>query len=87
MMITAVTHRFGAVDQVSLDPDAWDGRAGTLTVDDRVIRLNWFGTRDRHTIGLVLGDSSHLELLMIPPDTATVVAAACLTMVVPGRPP
>lgn len=79
-LLAAVAHRVRAVDRISLDPETWTCRARTVTVDDRVILLDWFGARHSHTVGLRGPHSSHLDLLVIPPDTPTIVALACLTM-------
>lgn len=79
-LVAAVTHRFGAVDRISLDPEAWNAMPRSVTIDDRVILLDWFGARHRHAVGLHGPHSSHLDLLLIPSDTATIVALACLTM-------
>jgi hypothetical protein len=78
-LLAAVAHRVDGVDRISLDPETWTCRARTVTVDDRVILLDWFGARHSHTVGL-RGPHSSLDLLVIPPDTPTVVALACLTM-------
>lgn len=87
-LVAAVTARLGAVDRVCLSPDAWDGRAHRIaSLDDRMIRLDWFAARDRHMITLIAG-SSHLDLLVIPPDTAPVLAVACLSVsTMPGPTP
>jgi hypothetical protein len=37
-----------------------------MTIGHRVVRLDWFGAWDAHTIRLLGGDSSHLDLLVIP---------------------
>ncbi|MHA6781953.1 DUF5994 family protein [Pseudonocardia saturnea] len=79
-LLAAVAHRVGTVDRISLDPETWANRARTVTIDDRVILLDWFGARHSHTVGLRGAHSSHLDLLVIPPNTATIVALACLTM-------
>lgn len=79
-LVAALAHRVGAVDRISLDPETWNGRPRTVTIDDRVILLDWFGARHRHTVGLRGPHSSHLDLLVIPSDTASIVALACLTM-------
>jgi hypothetical protein len=63
-LLAAVAHRVGAVDRISLDPETWACRARTVTVDDRVILLDWFGARHRHTVGLRGTHSSHLDLLV-----------------------
>jgi hypothetical protein len=80
-LVTAVAQRFGAVDRISLDPEAWDHRPGGVTIDGRAILLDWFGAGQRHVVGLFGPHSSHLELLVIPPDTAPIVALACLAAV------
>jgi hypothetical protein len=79
-----VAQRFGAVDRISADPEAWDHRPRSATVDGRVIQLDWFGAGQRRVVGLFGPHSSHLELLVIPPDTAPVVALACLMMQTPA---
>ena len=79
-LVAAVTQHFGAVDRISLDPESWSSRPRTITIDGRVVLLDWFGARHRHTVELRGPHSSHLDLLVIPFDTAPVVALACLTM-------
>lgn len=83
-LVLAVARRIDAVDRISLDPEAWNGRPRTVTVDGRAILLDWFGARHRHTVGLHGPDDLHLVLLVIPPDTPAVVARACLTMPAPA---
>jgi hypothetical protein len=72
------------VDRIGLDPEAWDDRFRSVTVGGRVILLDWFGVGQRHVVGLFGPHSSHLELLVIPPDTAPIMALACLTMYAPA---
>lgn len=79
-LVAAVAQEFGAVEQISVDPEAWDRRPATITIGDRVVPLDWFGARERHVIGLLGAHSSYLELLVVPPDTAPIVALACLAM-------
>jgi hypothetical protein len=82
-LIAAVAQRFGAVDRISANPEAWDHKPRSARIDGRVILLDWFGAGQRHVVGLFGPHSSHLELLVIPPDTAPVVALACLMMQTP----
>jgi hypothetical protein len=51
-----------------------------MTIEGREVRLDWFGERDAHTIGLIGSHHSRLDLTMIPPDTATVLALTCLAI-------
>ncbi len=86
-LLAAVADRVARVDRISLDPETWACRARTVTVDGRVILLDWFGARHSHTVGLRGAHSSHLDLLVIPPDTAAIVALACLTMLTSAASP
>lgn len=80
-LIAAVTDRLGVVDRIALNADAWDTRPQQITtVGKQVVRLDWFGAWDAHTIRLIGCDSSHLDLLVIPPDTATALALTCLAI-------
>lgn len=80
-LIAAVTDRLGVVGRIALNADAWDTRPQRITTAGRqVVRLDWFGAWDAHRIRLVGCDSSHLDLLVIPPDTATVLALTCLAI-------
>lgn len=80
-LIAAVTGRLGVVGRITLNADAWDTRPRRITtVGKQVVRLDWFGAWDAHTIRLIGCDCSHLDLLVIPPDTATVLALTCLAI-------
>jgi hypothetical protein len=80
-LIAAVTDRLGMADRIALNADAWDTRPQRITTGGQhVVRLDWSGAWDAHTIRLTGRDPSHLDLLVIPPDTATVVALTCLAI-------
>jgi hypothetical protein len=69
------------VRRITLNAAAWDGRPQIImTIEGREVRLDWFGERDAHTIGLIGSHHSRLDLTMIPPDTATVLALTCLAI-------
>jgi hypothetical protein len=89
VLIAALADRLGMVDRIALNADAWDTRPQRLTtVDQQMVRLDWSGAWDAHTIRVTGGDSSHLDLLVIPPDTATVLALTCLAIAAgQNRPP
>jgi hypothetical protein len=79
-LIAAVTDRLGVVGRIALNADAWDTRPQQIPiVGQQVVRLDWFGAWDAHTIRLIGYDSSHLDLL-VPPDTATALALTCLAI-------
>jgi hypothetical protein len=68
-------------DRIALNADAWDTRPQRITTGGQhVVRLDWSGAWDAHTIRLTGRDPSHLDLLVIPPDTATVLALTCLAI-------
>jgi hypothetical protein len=81
VLIAAVTDRLGMVDRISLNADAWDTRPQRITTSgQQVVQLDWSGAWDVHTIRVIGCDLSHLDLLVIPPDTATVLARTCLAI-------
>jgi hypothetical protein len=80
-LIAAVADRLGMVDRIALNADAWDTRPQRITtVDQQMVRLDWPDASDAHTIRVTGDDSSHLDLLVIPPDTATNLALTCLAI-------
>jgi hypothetical protein len=80
-LIAAVTDRLDPVRRIALDAAAWDGRPQTImTVEGREAQLDWFGAPDAHTISLIGSHRSRLDLLMIPPDTATILAHVSLAI-------
>jgi hypothetical protein len=80
-LIAAVTDRLGMVNRIALNADAWDTRPQQITtVDQQMVRLDWPDASDAHTIRVTGDDSSHLDLLVIPPDTATNLALTCLAI-------
>jgi hypothetical protein len=80
-LIAAVTDRLDPVRRITLDAAAWDGRPQIImTVEGREVQLDWFGAPDAHTISLIGSRRSRLDLMMIPPDTATILAHVCLAI-------
>jgi hypothetical protein len=80
-LIAAVADRLHPVRRITLNAAAWDGRPQIIvTIEGREVRLDWFGERDAHTIGLIGSHHSRLDLTMVPPDTATVLALTCLAI-------
>jgi Family of unknown function (DUF5994) len=80
-LVAAVTDRLDPVCRIVLNAAAWDGRPEIITtVEGRMVRLDWFGARDAHTIGLIGPGRSRLDLTTIPADTATILALVCLAI-------
>jgi hypothetical protein len=56
-LIAAVTDRLGKVDRIALNADAWDTRPQRITTSGQpVVRLDWSGDWDAHTIRVTGGD-------------------------------
>ena len=77
-LLAAVTSRFGPVARISLNALNWDVLAEEIPAGDRVVQLVWFRACDAHTIRLVGTGSWHLDVLVIPPDTAAATAAVAM---------
>ena len=78
ILLAAVASRFGPVARISLNVLAWDTLPEEIPAGDRVVQLAWFRACDAHTIRLVGTGSWHLDVLVIPPDTAAANATAAL---------
>jgi hypothetical protein len=76
-LLTAVGSRFGAVvARVSLSATVWDATPEQISVGDRIVQVVWVWAPEARTIRL-LGDRFwHVDLLVIPPDTAADARAA-----------
>jgi hypothetical protein len=80
-LIAAVTDRLNPVRRITLNAAAWDGRPQIImTTEGREVRLDWFGAGGAHTISLIGSRRSRLDLVMIPSDTATILALVCLAI-------
>lgn len=80
-LIAAVTGRLGVVSRIALNAGAWDARPQCImTVGQQVVRLDWSGGWDAHRIRVTGCDGAQLDLLVIPPGTARVLALSCLAI-------
>jgi hypothetical protein len=77
VLLAAVAGRLGVVRRIALNADAWDFRPRQLVIGGLRVRLDWC-TGGAYTVRLTSGEASHLNLLAIPFDTATVLALTCL---------
>jgi len=78
-LLAVVTSRFGPVARVSLNTTAWDTTLQEITCGDGVVQLVWYRACDAHTIRLLGHENWHLDVLVIPPDTAADTAVAALS--------
>jgi hypothetical protein len=84
-LLTGVGSRFGVVvARVSPSVTVWDVTPEQISVGDRIVQVAWFRVPEPRTIRL-LGDRFwHVDLLVIPPDTAADAARAALALVAAG---
>jgi hypothetical protein len=72
------------VVRVSLSATVWDATPEQISVGDRIVQVVWVWAPEARTIRL-LGDRFwHVEMLVIPPDTAADAAWAALALVAAG---
>lgn len=76
-LITAVAQHLGPVERVGLDAAAWDDVPRRMTIDDRVVHIDWFPVGD-DTVILTRGAHDHFLLLVIPPDADPAAAHAAM---------
>lgn len=80
-LISALTEHLGPVTRVGLDAGAWDEAPGRLTVDGRVVHIDWYPVGD-DTVLVTRGDRDHFVLLVIPPRAAPSVAREAMARAV-----
>lgn len=81
-LILALDQRRGLITRVMLGHAGWDSRPLRLAVAGRVIRLGWFTSMP---IGLLTGicaNRDRVDLLVVPPGTASAVATAAMALAV-----
>jgi hypothetical protein len=77
-LIAAVANRLGVVRRIAMNADAWNFWPRQLVIiGGSRVRLDWCAG-GAHTVRVTGSDGSHLDLLAIPVDTATVLALTCL---------
>ena len=78
-LLAAVASRFGPVAKISLNTTAWDATPQDITCGDGAVQVAWYRACDADTIRLLGNEHWHLDMLVIPPDTAADTAAAALS--------
>jgi hypothetical protein len=66
--------RLGRVTRVAFALDAWPATPRRITVDGGTVRLEGFRSQDKNVIHVSGSDRQRLSLLVVAPETATVVA-------------
>ncbi|MEU7897168.1 DUF5994 family protein [Nonomuraea sp. NPDC049152] len=76
-LVSALDALLGPILRVRLDLAAWDDVPAHLMIDGRFLRVSGF-PETADTIRLIRGDQDGFQLLVIPPDTASSMAAAAM---------
>jgi hypothetical protein len=80
-LIAAVDQRLKRrVLRVGLHVDTWHNVPHSIAAPRRQVKVGWFRTIDPHVVNLIIPGIEHLNLLVIPPDTAPAAAAKALGM-------
>lgn len=77
-LVTAVNATRGIVTVITLHPDSWDPRPEQLSLDGRVVRLEWDPMLDPHALIATYGEGERLHLLVVPPGVRMSRAASAL---------
>jgi Family of unknown function (DUF5994) len=75
-LILAIDTLHGPVTRVVLAADGWDSHPRRLGVNGRVLRLGYFSSQPTCLITALCANGDRIDLLVIPPNTATGTADA-----------
>ena len=70
-LIQALSTRYGPIRQLMLNSVTWNSRFRRLAVGDGVVRAGWFTSVDPATLIATTYDGDQIDLLVVPPSTAT----------------
>jgi hypothetical protein len=73
-LVVALSDRYGSIRQVMLTGTAWDSRFRRLAVGAGVVRMGWYTTMDRALLIATTDRGDQIDLLVVPPETATAAA-------------
>ncbi|MGA8112361.1 MAG: DUF5994 family protein [Actinocatenispora sp.] len=74
----------GYVSRVAVSLTSWVKAPGHLAVDGRRIELSWFGAVDAHTLSASCPNGRRIDLLVVPPETATDAAGVAMAVAADG---
>lgn len=78
-LILALSARYGTIRQLMLNSVTWDSRFPLLAVGDGVVRMGWFASVDPAVAIATTYDGDQIDLLVVPPRTATTAAEKAMT--------
>jgi hypothetical protein len=77
-LIGELAARLGAVFRIGLNHGSWDTQPRQIVTGGRVVKLGWYGPTDAHAIRVFGDRRHHLDLLLVPPETAAASAEAAM---------
>jgi Family of unknown function (DUF5994) len=84
--VVAALHREGfRITRAAYNPALWDPAPPKMHAENRTVRLGWFNSIDPHLLSLTGGNGEHVELLVVPPDTAPLTAARAMALAAARR--
>ena len=73
-LVRALSARYGTIRQLMLNSATWNSRFRRLAVGEGVVRAGWFASVDPATLIATTYDGDQIDLLVVPPSTATGLA-------------
>lgn len=70
-LVQTLSARYGTIRQLMLNSVTWDSRFQRLAVGTGVVRAGWFASVDPATLIATTYDGDQIDLLVVPPSTAT----------------
>jgi len=77
-LIAALDAQVGTVHRITFNKTLWQSTPRRITVSGRTVRLGWHGPSDIHELSVSGAGRDRLDLLVVPPDTSEVSAAAAM---------
>lgn len=77
-LIGALTDLIGPVHRIGLNHATWDSHPRRVVARGHVVKLGWYGPNDANAVRIFGSRPHHLDLLLVPPDTAEAPAEAAM---------
>jgi hypothetical protein len=78
-LVLALSAHYGTIRQLMLSSVTWDSHFRRLAVGEGVVRLGWFASVDPAVAIATTYDGDQIDLLVVPPRTATTPAEKAMT--------
>jgi hypothetical protein len=77
-LILALDERFGRIRRIGVSSGSWNGRFRGIVAGSHVVRVGWFTALDAGTLVASTDRGDQIDLLVVPPETATTAAEAAM---------